>query len=111
MSGINLEIMRTENNVKAYLNLYPHAINQSTVIELITKEASQQFVAYCLEGGQKVLLPPECLAFFLHALENNQEVQITIGGYQSIIKPTDFQENFKKSQIFPKLLNPFQFSL
>ncbi len=110
MSGIDLEIICIGNNIKAYLNLYPHAIKQSAVIELITKEASQQFSAYCLEGGQKILLSPECLTFFLQALENNQEVQILIGGYQSIIKPTEFQENFKKIQTFPKLLNPVQFA-
>ena len=110
ISGIDLEIIYVEDNMKAYLNLYPHTIKQLDVIELITKEASQKFSAYCLEGGQKVLLSPECLTFFLQALENNQEVQITIGGYQSMIKPSEFQENFKKLQTFPKLVNPFQFS-
>lgn len=110
MSGIDLEIICIGNNIKAYLNLYPHAIKQSAVIELITKEASQQFLAYCLEGGQKIPLSPECLAFFLEALENNQEVQIIIGGYQSMIKPAEFQENFKKIQTFPKLVNPVQFA-
>jgi hypothetical protein len=98
------------NNIKAYLHLYPHTIKQSALIALTTKEKSQQFSAYYLEGGQKVLLSSECLAFFLHALENNQEVQITIGGYQSMIKPIEFQENFKKLQTFPTLLNPVQFS-
>ena len=110
MSGIDLEIVCIGNNIKAYLNLYPHTIKQSAVIELITKEASQQFTAYCLEGGQKILLSPECLTFFLQALENNQEVQILVGGYQSMIKPAEFQENLKKLQTFPKLLNPVQFA-
>jgi hypothetical protein len=110
MSGIDLEIICIGDNIKAYLNLYPHAIKQSAIIELITKEASQQFTAYCLEGGQKIPLSQECLTFFLHALENNQEVKITIGGYQSMIKPNEFPENFKKIQTFPKLVNPFQFS-
>lgn len=109
-SGIDLEIMCIGSNIKAYLNLYPHTIKQSTVIKLITKEASQQFAAYCLKGGQKILLSPECLTFFLQALENNQEVQIAIGGYQSMIKPIEFQKNFKKIQTFPKLTNPVQFS-
>ncbi len=110
VSGIDLEIICIGDNIKAYLNLYPHTIKQSTVIALITKESTQQFDAYCLAGGQKILLSQECLSFFLHALENNQEVQIAIGGYQSIIEPAGFQENFKKNQTFPKLLNPFQFS-
>ncbi|PWU15197.1 MAG: hypothetical protein C5B45_03130 [Chlamydiae bacterium] len=110
MSGIDLEIVCIGSNVKAYLNLYPHTIKQSAAVELVTKEVSQQFAASCLEGGQKILLSPECLTFFLQALENNQEVQITIGGYQSMIKPTEFQENFKKIQTFPKLINPVQFS-
>lgn len=110
MSGIDLEIICVGDNIKAYFNLYPHAIKQSAIIELITKEASKQFTAYCLEGGQKIPLSQDCLTFFLHALENNQEVKITIGGYQSIIKPNEFPENFKKIQTFPKLVNPFQFS-
>jgi len=110
MSGIDLEIVCIGSNIKAYLNLYPHTIKQLDVIALTTKEISQKFTAYCLEGGQKVLLSPECLTFFLHALENNQEVQIAIGGYWTIIKPTEFQENFKKIQTFPKLINPVQFS-
>ena len=110
MNGIDLEIVCIGSNIKAYLNLYPHTIKQSAVIKLITKEESQQFAAYCLEGGQKILLSPECLTFFLQALENNQEVQIAIGGYQSMIKPTEFQENFKKIQTFPKLINPVRFS-
>lgn len=110
MNGIDLEIVCIRNQIKAYLNLYPHTIKQSAVMALITKEASQQFAAYCLEGGQKILLPPECLTFFLQALEKNQEVQIVIGGYQSVIKPTEFKENFKKLQTFPKWGNPVQFS-
>ncbi|MGL5625969.1 MAG: hypothetical protein ACRDDW_00420 [Candidatus Rhabdochlamydia sp.] len=110
MSGINLEILYIRGHIKAYLHLYPHAIKQSTVVELITKEATQSFNAYCLTGGQKILLPQECLNFLLHALENEQTVQITIGGYQSIIEPMGFQENFKKLQTFSPLVNPFQFS-
>lgn len=110
MSGMDLEIICIGNNLKGYLHLYPHAMKQSSVIKLITKEFTQQFPAYCLAGGQKILLSQECLSFFLHALENNQEVQITIGGYQSIIEPIGFPENFKSLQTFPKLLNPFQLS-
>lgn len=107
---MDLEIVCIGNNLKAYLHLYPHAIKQSAVIELITKEASQQFAAYCLEGGQKIALSQECLAFFLHALENNQEVQVAIGGYQSVIIPFGFQENFRKLQTFPKWVNPVEFA-
>lgn len=110
MSGINLEILCTKGQIKAYLHLYPHTIKQATVVELITKEVAQPFNAYCLAGGQKILLSQECLNALLHALENDQAVKITIGGYQSIIEPIGFQENFKKLQTFSKVVNPFQFS-
>ncbi|MGL5263598.1 MAG: hypothetical protein ACRDAI_03345 [Candidatus Rhabdochlamydia sp.] len=110
MSGINLEMLCIRGHLKAYLHLYPHAIKQATVVELITKEVSKSFNAYCLTGGQKILLPQECLNFLLQALENDQIVKIAIGGYQSIIEPTGFQENFKKLQTFSQIVNPFQFS-
>lgn len=111
ISGVDLEIIYIGNNMKAYVNLYPHIIKkQSTMVELITKESTEQFTAYCLKGGQKILLPQEALCFFLDALENNQEVKIAIGGYYSLVEPLGFKENFKKLQNFPKLINPFEFS-
>lgn len=111
MSGMDLEIICIGNNIKAYLNLYPHTIKQPAVIALMTKASTQRFSAYCLAGGQKILLSQEALHFFLHALENNQEVQISIGGYQSLIEPAGFQENWKKLQTSPKTSTLFQFSL
>lgn len=97
--------------MKAYLKLYPHIIKkQSATLKLITKESTEQFNAYCLKGGQKILLPQEALRFFLYALENNQEVQIAIGGYCSLVEPLGFKKSFKKLQNFPKFINPFEFS-
>jgi hypothetical protein len=111
MSGIDLEIICRENTLKAYLHLYPHVMKKrSTIIKLATKESTEQFNAYCLKGGQKILLPQEALHFFLHALANNQEIQITVGGCYSCIEPMGFKKSFKKLQDSPKPLNPLQFS-
>ena len=110
MSGMNLEILCIGNNIKAYLH-FSHMIKQPAVIVLTTPESTEQFSAYCLRGGQKILLSQEALRFLYHALENNQAVQISIGGYQSLIEPTGFQENLKKLQTLPTTINPFQFSL
>lgn len=75
---------------------------KNAIVRMDIDGAHYQGVAYRHEGGQRIVLPSSLQQILLQALQQNRSVTIQLEGYQAIIYPDSFNEEFKKLFIPPK---------
>ncbi|MBS0604437.1 MAG: hypothetical protein JSS60_05285 [Verrucomicrobia bacterium] len=109
VSGLDLELLRTEEHLNAYLNIHSIPIApykgdpKKALVTLEINGEKIQSIAYRLGGGQRFLLSEEIAETVIEALHNHQEVSIALIGYRTLFQPEDFSAKFQK------LVHPFPF--
>jgi len=99
-SGIEFEILHSRQGQFVYLNILGSKLiaeDQGLVtLTINTENTSQDFKAYLLEGGHRILLDPTASKYVIDRLENNQEIKISVQGLSVTIIPQGFSPHFKK---------------
>lgn len=99
-SGIEFEILHSRKGQFAYLNILGSKLmaeDQGLVtLTIQTDNTSQDFKAYLLEGGHRILLDSSTSKYVIDRLENNQEIKISVQGLSVTIIPEGFSPHFKK---------------
>ncbi len=117
VNEIDLEFLHHQDLVRAYLNVHSRPVPPSNedpkgalvIIKAGTEE--WRFMAYRLEGGQRLLLPQEATDLLVDLLKNLKKVTLSMSGYRTTIDPEDFPHKFDTLLHPFALKNPFQFFL
>jgi hypothetical protein len=94
-SGLELEIARTSDDLRMYLNVFslgvcPLAENKVPVV-IIISDHRYEVLADVFQGGQRFLLPAEIYTPILEALFSDEMVTISVGRYRENIFGSGFQ--------------------
>lgn len=104
--GLELELTRSLSGVRMYVNVFSLPFTKesqdSTTLQLkvSTEEESYLVDAYCLEGGQKLLLLPEGAEMIINSLFRSETVAIAVGRYESEISSNGFAEAYQRLYTF-----------
>lgn len=99
--GIDLEILQTQEHLKAYLCVHSIPIpayqgNPKAALATLTLDSEiLSCQSYRLEGGQRLLLPEEITVALIKALEKGKDVTISLPGYRTVIPAENFSKRFK----------------
>jgi len=90
-NGIEPELVCTNGLLQLYLNAHSLQFpcnsdnHAQTNVEVIIGDQDYCFIAERLEGGQRLLLPNEALEIIVCSLLEKNNVEITIGRYESTL--------------------------
>ncbi len=107
INGIDLEFLKSDNCLNAYLNIHsipikPYKEDPTSALLTINIEGeTSHYRAYRLAGGQRFLIPPATSEILIDALKNHRAISIALAGYRTTIEAEDFSSKFEK------LLHPF----
>lgn len=94
-SGLELEIARTSDDIRMYLNVFSlgvcPSIENKVPLLLIINDIRYEALAEVFQGGQRVLLPAEIYAPILEALYSDVLITIYIGRYREAIFGPGYQ--------------------
>ncbi|MBA2726576.1 MAG: hypothetical protein H0U49_00180 [Parachlamydiaceae bacterium] len=99
---LGLELVRTCDGIRLYLNVFGLAIPPSetdcsiSMVYVSFRERSYTFCADRLLGGQRLLIPKNVQDDIIEYLQNDQPVFIRVGRYQADIYPEQFLKPFTK---------------
>ena len=111
--GMDLELISTQESLKAYLTVHstppkPHKGDEKKrIVELDISGEKQLFEAYCHEGGQRICLPENITTLIVETLSKNLSLKIRVPGYATTIHPEGFENQFAKTAQSPLFKNPF----
>jgi len=99
---LGLELVRTCEGIRLYLNVYgldiPPSERDSSIsmVYISFREQSYTFCADRLLGGQRLLIPKNVQDDIIEYLQRGQPVFIRVGRYQADIYPEQFLKPFQK---------------
>ncbi len=93
-NGIELQLLRGEFGILAFLNISSGSLNSPTAA-LEIEGIRYLYTAHVMQGGQRVLLPPEAADFIITSLLNGLNVKICLNGYMSEFFPENFARKYK----------------
>jgi hypothetical protein len=95
-SNLEVEIVRTANETRMYFNIFTLEFpwicedESKTEVCLVIDQQEYRFLADRLEGGQRLLLPPDALELVVQTLLQYAPVQAIVGRYTADIIPNNF---------------------
>jgi hypothetical protein len=99
---IELEVAQGPCEQRMYLNVFaleipsdPHDPERAKVFIIFENHESIVY-GYKLQGGQRLLLPPEAALEITEALLDDQSFEIRVGRFRSTICPDHFAESYSK---------------
>jgi hypothetical protein len=111
--GINLEILKTKDNLHFYLDVSSRSIPpyknnlKEAIVEIEVEGQKYIFIASRHSGGQRVLLPTQAQELIVSSLQGDKSVQIALSGYKTTLLSDGFAERYEKLQTSP-FKNPFK---
>lgn len=102
--GLEIEIIHASSNNETLLYLGAYSLEftgtkenpNKTLVTVTIDEQSIVVAADRLEGGQKLLMPPEATQTIINALLENRVVRLKTGRYQTEILNANFCELYYK---------------
>lgn len=70
--------------------------HSTVTVTVSINHQSQEFLAYLLQGGHRLLLPENAKHLIVEALQNNYSVEISVASYTTTIIPDDFGKHYQK---------------
>ena len=98
--NLELVLIRSKSGIRMYLNTFsvpfPWESNDEckTAIYLCVDGNEFAFVSDRLQGGQRLLLPPDAVELIISTLMNGEQLSVRAGRYQMVVIPTRFGELF-----------------
>lgn len=99
-SYLEVEIVRTSSGLRMYLNILlmqalPCQDNiKATEVVIILPQETLTFIATLLEGGQRILFPPEITNLLIQTLLNDLTFSIKLGANSFTVIPNQFEESY-----------------
>ena len=113
VSGIDLELLKTNEHLQLYLNIYsipipPYQGNQEQALITIEHQGQKtQSLVHRMRGGQRFLLPQPIATQIIESLKAGSPVTIRLASYRTVFQPEDFSNKFHKLLHPSVLKNPF----
>jgi hypothetical protein len=98
--GLEAEILGSGEEFHFFLNAFTLQLPcekdkpRQTKVLMATETEERVYFADRLEGGQRLRLPDEAFGWILSALNDNTEVEITVGRYTTTLVPDNFESIF-----------------
>lgn len=99
---MEVEFVRTASGLRSYLNVHSLKFAEETAhakkteIVLISDGTERHYLADRLEGGQRLLLPPEAQEFLLDQLAENHSVRVVSGRFDVEVSPAELPLHLAK---------------
>ncbi|MBS0616347.1 MAG: hypothetical protein JSR58_07350 [Verrucomicrobia bacterium] len=113
VSGIDLELTRSSDQIFAHLQVHTDAITpyqehpREALVRLTVQNQIIEGIAHRHEGGQRLLLTETLQEPLLAALQKGEDVKIELMGYRTIISHAGFATSYAALQQTP-FRNPLQ---
>jgi hypothetical protein len=105
--SIELELTRGTYGLRLYVNIFsleaqPEECDPTkTMVIFDVGDDSITIFGDLLEGGQRILLPPNATQWVINLLNSDQEFVVHVGRYSSTIISTGFTEAYQKLMDIP----------
>jgi hypothetical protein len=67
-----------------------------TSVYILIEEEEEEFAAYRLKGGQRLLIPEEAREKIINALLTCKQVTLRVGRYKETLSPEGFNRSFAR---------------
>ena len=114
INGINVELVKTHEHQKIYLNIQSipiapyHGDPKKALLTMEIEGKQVRCEIRRLEGGQRFLLPDEIAENLIVALRSHHKVILTLPGYRTCLNPEGFTPQFESYEHPFLFQNPFQ---
>lgn len=105
--NLELELDRGSSGLRMYINVFAMALphsqedDQKTNVNVEILDETWTVLAERLQGGQRLLLPPEIADIIVDALLSNQLVNISVGRYHAEILSAGFKKHYDELLSIP----------
>lgn len=104
-SGLEVDILDTSQGKMIYINAFgielqpegktPEGYSTITITISVNGQ-SQEYSAFLLQGGHRILLPENASHLIIENLHENKQVEISVAHYSTTIIPNDFVKHYQK---------------
>ncbi|MGM0440021.1 MAG: hypothetical protein ACQEP8_02770 [Chlamydiota bacterium] len=96
VTGLEVEFLRSSFGRQMYLNVFSRTIPPAkdkenlSLVSIVVNDQVQNFYAYRLQGGQRLLIPDYYQEYIIKSLSQGKEVTIKLQGFQETIPSANF---------------------
>lgn len=105
---LELEMDRGRSGLRMYLNLFlfrasslPEDPSKTSMDMILESGETLTFYLYRLEGGQRMLFPPEVMEYIIKLLSEGQPFTLKLGRYQINVILDNFEEAYQNLMELP----------